>query len=144
MMKQTTNRRSALKAAYIICLVLFMFFYPVSIEFRQLPGNIPMEGSFTSSQETFLSSAAGTIFQFMEIAREARGTVSTDVSKNEIRGSRLAVQLSFLFLLVALYSSPRVIFPSREHCFFPFQNNFIHSRRIILRFIERQDGSKIH
>lgn len=140
-MQAATNRGTTIKAVCVILLVLFMFSNLLSFHF-QLLEHTQATGSGSSPQQTFLFSTSGTFSGFMEIAREVGGVTGTDISNNDERGTRMSFHFFVHFLLAALYIT-RMIIPSGNHRFFPFQNNIIHSRSIILCFIERQDGSKI-
>jgi len=142
-MRTAISRRTTINMVCAACFVLFMLFYPVSIEI-QLLERMPAEGFCSASQQNSFSFTPETISQYMEIAQEASGVTSTDVNHNAVKVTRTTLHSVIQFQLATLYISPRSTFPSGRHFFFLFQNNFIHSRSIILRFIERQDGSKSH
>lgn len=124
-------------------LAFAMLFFPVSEQSRQLPHSVAVSGEYGSAKTALLSSSMQTIFQFMELTRETRGETASETFRRENRESSRFARLLFLgFFAILLCLLQTALLPAVCKAF-PFLNSFIHSRRIILRYIERQDGVKI-
>ncbi len=125
----------------LLMLVFSMLVFPVSVSLNQLPEySLCSEG--LKAREASLS-VAHMVFQYLELSREAGGSRSSDTVKKASGEKRTDVRLSVLLLAVLRNCIRIPAFPTVGRRF-PFHNSFIHSRRIILRYQQRQDGVTIH
>lgn len=126
-----------------LLLVVSMLLFPLGGSLRELPDYTFRETGSCGQAGTSLT-ASSVIFQFMELSKEAGGVKTADTVKKASEDSRVAPWLAILFLLAALSECLRLLPLFRRERAFPFSNGYICSRRVILRYLERQDGIKIH